>query len=116
LLIVLDGERPPSWNKIYSAGHWSKRKKIVDPIHEAVWYAIPAGTRPFKRRVDITVRAYFRSKALDSDNIPAKLYIDGLRGRVIVDDDRRYVRAVTTQSMRDKQRPRVEIEITETGE
>lgn len=109
--LVLEGERPVSWNKYYGGTHWSKRKADADAAHLLVRAALPRNARPYKQRVDITIRAYFRGKALDADNIVGKLYIDGLIGSVLYDDSPQYVRSVRTMSLRDHKRPRVEIEI-----
>lgn len=114
MLIVLEGARAPSWNQMYAGVHWSKRKKMADEAHWQVRAALPRDYELFLRPVDITVTSYFESRALDCDNIAAKLYIDGLIGHVLRDDSPRYVSAVTTRSRVDRERPRVEIEITPT--
>lgn len=55
---------------------------------------------PFTRPVDIEISAHQR-RCIDSDNICAKLYIDGLRHAGILQDDTpTYVRKVTTQSVK----------------
>ena len=112
--IILDGERPWSWNKMYAGVHWSKRKAEADRIHALVYYSINC-KEGYLERVDIRVTAYFKNRPLDPDNITSKFYIDGLVGNVIEDDTREFVRRVTTQSEIDKENPRVEIEITEVG-
>lgn len=116
ILLVLDGERPQSWNKMYSGRHWSKRSKEAKAVHWLVRAAIPRSAQPFVNAVAITVRAYFNRRPLDADNIVAKLYVDGLCGRLIADDSPKHVRRVTTESRVDRKRPRVEIEIREVGE
>lgn len=115
--ITLPGERPPSWNDSYAGQHWSKRKAEADRVHMAVRAAIdPDQVVPFAEPVNVTVTVFFASKCQDADNIPAKLYIDALKGWVIVDDDRRYVRSVTTVTEFDASRPRVVIEVEAVGE
>jgi len=118
--IILEGERPWSWNLMYGGKHWSKRKEEADRVHELIWATLnsDACEKPKKvmdRVADIFVTAYFKNRPQDSDNICSKLYIDGLIGSVIQDDTREFVRRVTTQSEIDKENPRVEIEITEVG-
>lgn len=117
MLIILEEERPISWNKIYAGMHWTARKTLVDTVHLLVRAAISnqIGTdiTPYESRVRITIRAFFNKYPLDPCNIPAKIYIDGLLGVIIKDDSIKYVAGVTTESHKDKDRPRVEIEITE---
>ena len=62
----------------------------------------------------ITVKCYFPKKnlVLDSDNICAKLAIDGLKGNVIEDDDWKHVHSTTTESHLDSENPRTEIIIS----
>jgi Holliday junction resolvase RusA-like endonuclease len=111
--IVIPNERPPSWNDYYSGMHWANRVKAVNDIQWAVAAAVPEGTELCTKPVSITVTVYFDKRPLDSDNIPAKLYIDGLKGLVLMDDNLSCVRSVTTISRIDKEFPRVEIEIQE---
>ena len=110
--IVLEGERPMSWNKFYSGMHWSARATEADRVHHIVWGATPLSI--FENRVDIHVTAFFKNRPQDPDNLCSKLYIDGLIGRVIENDTRQFVRKVTVQSEIDRENPRVEIEINET--
>jgi len=109
--IVLEHERPVSWNMAYAGRHWSKRKADADAVHLLVRAAIPRNARQYSEPVDIVVTAYFASRPLDADNIMAKLYIDGLVGRLLVDDNPKWVRSVKTVSLVDRRRPRVEIDI-----
>jgi len=121
--IILEGERPWSWNKMYAGVHWSKRKAEAERVHQLMWLELngyfpetAVKQKMIKGVVDILVVAYFKNRPQDSDNICSKLYIDGLIGSVIEDDTREFVRRVTTQSEIDKENPRVEIEITEVEE
>ena len=105
-----------SWNELYEQKHWSHRKKLADEAHELVWAYLPKGCKVFKGRVDIKVTAFFKSKRRrDSSNICAKLYEDGLKGRVIEDDDTRFVRKVTTEAIIGADCDRVVIELSEIG-
>ena len=110
--IVLENERPWSWNKLYAGVHWTKRAEEADRVHDLVGWTLRemhTYSMFINTRVDIQVVAYFKNRPLDSDNIVSKMYIDGLKGFVIKDDTREFVRKVTTQSEVDKEFPRVEI-------
>jgi hypothetical protein len=116
MIITLEGERPRTWNSFYSGKHWAKRKEYADRTHAIVLAAIleqHPNVEPFNERVRITVRSYFENRPQDPCNITAKIYIDGLHGRIIHDDTMEYVASVTTESHIDKDNPRIEIEIKE---
>lgn len=132
MTITLVGERPKSWNLVYSGQHWSHRAAEAKRVHSEVKASIPtvkmvlrdnySGQRlqtttldpnPFTTAVDITITAYFKSRPLDADNIASKFYIDGLKGWLIKDDSPEYVASVTTRSRVDAKNPRVEIAIEE---
>lgn len=115
--IVLPGERPPSWNDSYAGQHWTKRQAAIERVRMAVRAAIdPDECQPFAVPVCITVTVYFADKPQDADNIPAKLYVDALKGWVLRDDDGRYVRSVTTVTELDARRPRVVIDVEPVAE
>lgn len=110
--LTLPGERPPSWNNAYAGQHWAKRKAEVERIRMAVRAEIdPDRCEPFAGPVDVTVTAFFASRPQDADNIPAKLYVDALKGWLLTDDDRRFVRSVRTVTGWDPDYPRVVIEV-----
>ena len=108
---------------MYAGQHWSKRAEEAQRVHflvknsprivgegESV-YALKKNPT-FPGPVAISITAYFKGRQLDADNICAKLYVDGLKGWLLQDDSPEYVKSVTTCSMKDKDNPRVEIEIT----
>lgn len=70
-------------------------------------------TFPFENRVDLEVVVYFKHRPYDSSNIPLKMIEDGLKPYLIKDDSIAYVRRVMAESRIDKERPRVEINLTE---
>ena len=112
ITITLPNERPPSWNKAYAGQHWTKRQAEVERIRLAVRAAIdPETVEPFAVPVDVTITVYFASRPQDADNIPAKLYIDALKGWLLVDDDRHHVRSVRTVTALYAGNPRVVIEV-----
>lgn len=118
--LVLEGERPLSWNKLYAGLHFRQRADYAAAKHLQVVAAVREQfgiVTPVARRVRLTVRAYFDHHPMDASNICAKLYEDGLvAAGVLFDDSPQYVAAMTTESYIDKRRPRVEIEITEVAE
>ena len=94
--LVIPNYKLPSRNQLYSSGHWRSSQGIVKKAHELISAYIPK--KMIKGLVDITIHAHYKHKRRrDSDNIEAKLIIDCLCGRVIEDDDYRYVRDVTTR-------------------
>jgi hypothetical protein len=99
LTIVLNGERPISWNKFYSGRHWAIRKKEKDRVRELLRTHL-TGEVIIKVPVNILIVGVFNKRPLDSDNICDKLYIDGLKEHLLTDDDIRYVHATTTISVK----------------
>lgn len=96
--------RALSWNALYSSPHWTKRKRIADE-----WkYLVLAACRKQKvpkadGQVDIEITAFCKGRVMDSDNVCAKLVIDGLKfAKVIRDDSPEFVRMVTTSAFRAK--------------
>lgn len=85
-----------SLNKIYAGLHWAKRKKDADYVHQLVKYSlIEQNIKPklFKKPVNIFL--YFKT-SLDISNTAyvAKLIEDALKGILIVDDSKKYVRSL----------------------
>ena len=83
-------------NAYYAGLHWSVRKKRADAWHWMVRAALKSqGIRPriFQKPVKIT---FWWDDRLDIDNhaIAAKCTVDALKGCLLADDSRRYVRAV----------------------
>lgn len=111
--IILEDEKPMSWNNFYAGKHWTFREDEARRVHTLVHLQTLQYKR-FTKPVDIIITVYGDRKLLDCDNIPAKLYIDGLKSKVIIDDTPKWVDSVTTRSRVDKTRPRVTIEIHET--
>ncbi len=102
LRITIANERAPSWNKTYAGIHWSKRVEMVQIIWWKMHAALPPSARMFDAPVDISIVATYKGRIVDSDNIFSKGYIDALKGKLIRDDDPRYVRRVTTESRHGK--------------
>lgn len=115
-ILVLSNERPVSWQMFYEQRHWALRKKEADRVHSLVRSAVDPELSPFAGLVDVTIRVYYDKQPTDSDNIPAKLYIDGLKGWWLGEDDPGWVRCVTTTSLVDRKFPRVEIEVEQVAQ
>lgn len=113
--LVLDGERPLSWNELYSGKHWSIRQAKAQRAHALVRAALDPEDPPFERPVNITVTAWFDKQPQDCDNLASKIYIDGLIGWWLVQDSPLYVRSVTTVARIDHAHPRLVIECEEIG-
>lgn len=110
--IVLDGERPLSWNKFYSGRHWAVRAAEAERVHLLMLAHLPPDddyTDCWPVRVVFT--AYLAGRMMDADNLTAKLYLDGVKGTALLpDDDPRYLDSVTLRVRRDKLYPRVVID------
>lgn len=110
--IILKNERPMSWNKFYSGMHWTERNEEAQRVHALVKYSLkPEQRKLIIGKVDIYITAYFANRPYDSSNICAKLYEDGLKGIVLINDTHKHVGYVATKSAVDKDNPRVEIEL-----
>lgn len=109
--LVLDYVRPQSWNAI-ARMHWTQYEQHVAEHHWLMRAAIGQTADYFTKPADISVVSYFDKRPFDSSNVAVKLFEDGLKNFVIVDDDPRYVRRVSSESRIDRKHPRVEIAIT----
>lgn len=88
-----------SMNSIYSGVHWSKRKQKAEQIHRLVQNALKqAGIRKIPLPFPVKVYISYNSR-LDIDNhgYLAKLIVDGMKGWVIMDDNRQYVKALVQE-------------------
>jgi hypothetical protein len=103
LTILIEGERAPSWNGIYSGMHFAERSRMAKAIHWKVRAALPQDCELFDCVVDILLTATYRRNVPYADNIFCKGYIDGLKGHIIHDDNGRWVRRVTTEAVRGKE-------------
>lgn len=90
------------WNKQYGVNaywagkHWAIRKKDADFWHWLTTLNMDQQNirkTPFKRPVVITFR--WNSKLdIDNHSIMGKMIVDAMKGRLIENDDRRFVRGV----------------------
>lgn len=86
-------------NSVYAGKHWSKRKSVADEIHDIVTIELKRQKipkKPYDYPVEITL--YYNSR-LDCDNhgYLTKMIIDGLKGWVIMDDSRKYVKRIVQE-------------------
>ena len=95
---VLDMKVTGEWglNKLYAGVHWAVRKRQAEEIHQLVQTMLRQKHIPRKTfQKPVSVRISYNSR-LDIDNhgYLSKLIIDGLKGYLIQDDTRRYIRAL----------------------
>lgn len=95
-------EYPPQYakkygmNSLYAGKHWSVRKKDADFWHWTVQAALrrqKVKRKPFSGPVELR---FWWSDRLDLSNeaYAAKMIEDALKGWVLVDDSKKYVRAI----------------------
>jgi Holliday junction resolvase RusA-like endonuclease len=80
-------------NKVYAGKHWNERKEQASVIHLMVRAAIRKQVRPVQKfQKPVTVTILYNSR-LDIDNhgYLAKMIIDGMKGLLIEDDNRKFV-------------------------
>lgn len=112
MTLTIKNYRAQSWNEIYSGTHWSVRQRLASEIHALVYKEIrEMGVSLISQPVNIFITAYFDKRPIDSDNVMSKLWVDGLKGYVIIDDTPKYVHWVGTRSLKTKNKPYVEIDI-----
>ena len=112
--LVLENERPKSWNKYWSGMHWTERTRERNRVHQLVRSQIdPDAAKIFPVPISITVTVYFKNKPQDISNLCLKPYEDSLIGWFIKDDGPEHVASITTRSRIDPERPRMEIELEE---
>ena len=91
------------WNKrfsdnaYYAGKHWAVRKKDADYWHNMVRACMDrqgVRKRPFEKPVEILL---FWNDRLDVDNhsIMGKMIVDAMKGRLLQNDSKKWVRSVT---------------------
>lgn len=98
IAFILDLDVTGEWglNRLYAGVHWSKRKCQAEQIHGLVRATLVKKRIPRKAFTKpVNVRISYNSR-LDIDNhgYLSKLIIDGLKGYLLEDDRRRYIRGL----------------------
>ena len=77
----IHGMEPPSHNPFYARMHWAKRAQLAKGWHEIVQIAMRENGIKKMLLTDcrITITAKMSSDLIDSDNLSAKLMIDGMK-------------------------------------
>lgn len=84
-------------NAYYEGKHWGQRKKDAEELHTLAWAAMRrAGIRTGLAKVPVEVRFYWHD-GLDVDNhaVLGKAFLDAMKGYVLRDDSRKWVRKVS---------------------
>lgn len=83
-----------SFNQVYKqAWHWTKRKQVADYIHKLVYCTMIKQEIPriaFKKPVKV-ILSYNSRLDIDNHSFVSKLIVDGLKGYLIENDNRKYV-------------------------
>lgn len=84
-------------NKYYAGCHWSVRKRDAEFWHMLVRHYMnkqEVRKQPFEKPVTVT---FWWNDRLDIDNhaVMGKYIVDGMKGRIIQDDSRRYLKGVS---------------------
>lgn len=84
-------------NAYYAGKHWAQRKKDADFWHGLTRHCMDAAKlrrKPFEKPVIVT---FWWNDRLDIDNhaIMGKMIVDAMKGRLIEDDTRRYLKGVS---------------------
>jgi len=95
--IVIPG-RAVNWQQFYSGKHWSVRQEMAQRIHALVRAALDPEQPPFTGQIAVTITAQCVRNLMDSDNLAAKLYVDGIKGWFVPDDTPGWIKSVTTIS------------------
>ena len=117
-LLVIPGPPPVSLN-VQERLHWAQRQRIRCWWAEQAWLTWLEAGRPKFTRPAVQFRLYYRdARRRDPDNVIAscKPILDGLKGRAFSDDHSGVVTLLPPVIGVDRERPRVEVVIRETGE
>ena len=93
---VIDLKVNSKWglNSIYAGKHWAVRKKKADEIHELVYWTmreLNIKKELFQRPVGISI-SYNSKLDIHNHGYLSKMIVDGLKGYLIQDDTRKFVK------------------------
>lgn len=113
--LIIPGDPPLSLNR-QERLHWAQRLRLREWwAEQAFWAWLEAG-KPRFQRAALRYRLFYRTRRhRDADNCVAacKPILDGLKGHAFVDDDAGTVTILPPVIDVDRDKPRVEIEISE---
>ena len=103
-------------NSIYSGKHWNERKTQAQEVHLLVRAAIRKQHRSVRMfREPVSVSIWYNSRLdIDNHSYLAKLIIDGMKGVLIEDDDRKHVKELY-QGFYVGDRKKIIVEVCEYG-
>lgn len=95
-------------NAYYKGKHWSHRKQDADYWHQMMLVEAPWHLPPLDKPVRLV---FYWNDNLDLDNhsIWAKMLTDGIKGRIIKDDNRKCVKEIVHR-FHDEDEIKIEIE------
>ena len=115
--IIIDG-RLPGINELVGQGHWAVYAKKKKTSETTVMWAIKAARVPvYNNKVTVKITCYEPNQRRDHDNVmggAAKIILDALKkSSVIIDDSPKWCKVEYGGVYVDKDRPRIEIEISD---
>lgn len=116
--LVIPGPPPVSLNQ-QERMHWAQRQRLRNWWAKQAHYAWMEAGGPTFERAAVRYRLYYKTnRKRDADNCIAscKPILDGLKGHAFGDDDASTVTILPPVIAVDRDRPRVEVEISEIGE
>lgn len=103
-----------SMNRVYSGAHWTARNSQAKYMHTLVRKSIKklhVPVMPFKKPVSIDIK-YNSRLDIDNHGYLSKLIIDGMKGILILDDNRSYVKKLT-QSFHDENKNLIFVSVSD---
>lgn len=118
VVLLINAAPPESLNK-QERMHWGERRRVRQRWKDEAAVAWLNAGRPRFHRPAVQYRVYYAThRRRDPDNVVASLkpVMDGLKGKAFADDHSGVVTILPPVIGVDRERPRVEIVIRETGE
>ena len=114
MIIEIDNFKCPSLNILYAGVHWAKRKKMVDEIHQLVYYQA-INKEKFNQPVKISYEIHYKGKRRhDPDNAAIKIFTDGLvLAGVLKDDSLKEIKEISITMKNNQPTDKIIIKIDE---